>query len=156
MIAARGDILLCFWGGVLVFFSLYHFSFRVCSMSERNSHAASKTCRVSSSGSVCDLFNHCACISRPSPFPFSTFGSLACSRRHDRTVSPGRRHHRIGRPGCRAAGRIGREACGLPRCVFSAPVSKKHSVAVWREECLCVARVGLPCQHFKPRLCTYL
>lgn len=32
---------------------------------------------------------------------------------------------------------------------FSAPVSKKHSMAVWREECLCVVWAGLPRQHFK-------
>lgn len=133
-----------------LFFIYYQFPLCI-SFNEWEEHTCwFKTCPVSSCGSVyvCDLILH---THSSSCFTLSPSWSLAPSRRHTRTLPPG--------GCCPRKGDVRRE--DWPRDVriamlgFSAPVSKEHSVVVWREECLCVVGVGLPCQHFKLRWCTY-
>lgn len=143
--------------GCLFFYLLYQFSFHICFNEWGKQSCWFKTCQVSSCRSVwvCDLFNHCTHISHPSRFPslrpdllLPCAGTIA----HFLLVGVILEKGDVGVvlqedwPGGVRTAMLG----------FSAPVSKKHSVAVWVEECLCVVRVGLPCQHFKLRLCTNL
>lgn len=144
--------------GCLFFYLLYQFSFHIC-FNEWEEHSCwFKTCQVSSCGSVsvCDLIiTH----TFPLPPPFLPYPSLLPDLLLPRA---GTLAHFLLVGAVLEKGDVGVARRGdWPRGVrtamlgFSAPVSKEHSVAVWREECLCVVRVGLPCQHFKLRRCTY-
>lgn len=146
MITVWGDILLCYRGRVSVFFIYYVGSLSMSVlMSERSTHAGSKPAR-SAVVEVCDPIFTPTRVHTP-----LVFLSLLC---HDLSPPAAGTLHTLPPGGC--CPRIDQESSRLP-CWFLVPQCQRStSVAVWREECLCVVREGLPCQHFKLCRCTNL
>lgn len=128
---------LCFQCSISVIYPLHPSPFCNCFNEQEQRLCWSKTCQVSSLWSIIATNSFKLILPPPTLYPL---WSLAHSPTHVGMFASWQEDWMTGM----RASMLG----------FSAPVSKKHSMAVWREECLCMVRGGLLRQRFSLSPCT--